>query len=73
VVTEGNTRAGKELFAAGRPEAIEYAGFEAGLSGPAGSLVTVVIREKAKVALEVEGRNALKVSSESSGTKISDV
>jgi hypothetical protein len=35
--------------------------------------VTVVIGEKAKVPLEVEGRNALKVSSEPSGTKISDV
>jgi hypothetical protein len=46
---------------------------EAALNEPAGSLVTVVIGEKAKVALEVEGRNALKLSSEPGGKKISDV
>jgi N-acetyl-anhydromuramyl-L-alanine amidase AmpD len=74
VAREGNTRAGKELFAAaGGPDAIEYAGFEAALNEPAGSLVTVVVGEKARAALEAEGRNALKVSSEPGGKKISDV
>jgi N-acetyl-anhydromuramyl-L-alanine amidase AmpD len=71
---EGNTRAGKELFAAaGGAEAVEYAGREAALNQPAGAMVAVVVGEEAKAALEAEGRGALKVSSEPGGKRISDV